>query len=107
MPRRFRMELAGSRGRGHLGFACVRMSNRWWGLLILFGVVAFAAHASAATYYVDFVNGADSNTGTAKAAAWKLAPGMNGFAGTYAHSPGDVFIFKGGVTWPAAVLPLT
>lgn len=32
---------------------------------------------------------------------------MAGFCGTYSHSPGDVFVFKGGVVWPAGALPLT
>lgn len=32
---------------------------------------------------------------------------MPGFAGSYTHSAGDVFVFKGGVTWPYTALPLT
>jgi hypothetical protein len=30
---------------------------------------------------------------------------MPGFSGAYSHIAGDQFIFKGGVTWPAAALP--
>lgn len=51
------------------------------------------------TYYVDFVGGNDANIGTDKAHPWKRCPGMAGFAATYAHTAGDHFIFKGGVTW--------
>ena len=32
---------------------------------------------------------------------------MVGFAGSYSHSAGDVFVFKGGVTWPSAVFNLS
>lgn len=59
--------------------------------------------AVSATYYIDFASGSDSNAGTSKEAPWKRAPGMNGFAGHYAHSPGDRLIFKGGVTWDATI----
>jgi chitodextrinase len=58
------------------------------------------------TYYIDFANGSNTNNGLTKATAWKLAPGMAGFTGTYTHEQGDKFIFKGGVTWPASVFPL-
>ena len=67
-----------------------------------------AVSASAATYYIDFVGGSSANAGTSKAAPWKLAPGMPGFAQPlYVHKPGDQFIFKGGVTWTKVALPLT
>jgi hypothetical protein len=56
--------------------------------------------AIAATYYIDYVNGLDSNNGTTTSKPWKFAPEMPGFTGTYSHSAGDVFVFKGGVTWP-------
>jgi hypothetical protein len=57
--------------------------------------------AIAATYYIDYVSGLDSNNGTTTSTPWKHAPGMVGFAGSYSHSAGDVFVFKGGVTWTA------
>lgn len=53
----------------------------------------------ATTYYIDFSGGSDSNTGTTKAAPWKRHPYMKGWTGTYTHSSGDSFVFKGGVTW--------
>ena len=59
------------------------------------------------TYYIDNTASDDSASGTTKTTPWKRCPGMVGFAGTYSHTPGDVFVFKGGVTWPASVLPLT
>lgn len=60
-----------------------------------------------ATYYIDYAAGSDAAAGTSKAAAWKRHPYMVGFSGSYSHSAGDRFIFKGGATWPAACLPLT
>jgi hypothetical protein len=62
-------------------------------------VVLVALGARATTFYVDYSGGSDSNAGTSTGAAWKLCPGMSGFAGSYSHAAGDRFIFKGGVTW--------
>ncbi len=59
-----------------------------------------------ATYYIDYTGGSDSNNGT-KSTPWKRHPYMVGFAGSYTHTTGDRFIFKGGVAWPNAVFPLT
>ena len=62
----------------------------------------------ATTYYVDYAGGSDSNAGTSTSTPWKRAPGMTSFAATYTHSATcDTFIFKGGVTWPAAAFPWT
>jgi parallel beta-helix repeat protein len=69
-------------------------------------LLAFPVLGNAATYYIDYASGSDANPGT-QAAPWKLAPGMAGFSGNYAHQAGDVFVFKGGVTWPSTALPLT
>lgn len=63
----------------------------------------------AETYYVDFQNGSNSNPGT-KNQPWKSHPFMQsaidctgtGQAPAYTHISGDQFIFRGGVTWPAA-----
>jgi len=56
--------------------------------------------AQSATYYINYQNGSDSNTGRSASTPWKRCPGMVGFTGSYAHSNGDIFVFKGGVTWP-------
>jgi hypothetical protein len=32
---------------------------------------------------------------------------MHGFSGRYQHQAGDIFVFKGGVTWPASCFPMT
>ena len=81
-------------------------------IIIIIIILAFSCKAYAATYYIDWVGGNDSNNGTSKSTPWKHAPGMNGVeAGTVVktyqdtHSstnsyPGTAFIFKGGVTWP-------
>ncbi len=58
-----------------------------------------------ATYYIDFASGSDSNNGTAKGTAWQRHPYMTGWAGSYSHSAGDIFIFKGGVTWTSGCYP--
>jgi MYXO-CTERM domain-containing protein len=78
---------------------------------IIIGAVAFlfAKNAFAATYYVDYASGADSNDGASKASAWRNAPGMAGCAAscaTHTLGAGDHVVFKGGVTWPASALPL-
>jgi hypothetical protein len=64
--------------------------------------------AQAATFYIDFASGADSNAGASKAAPWKHAPGMQGCSSdcsSYSHALGDRFIFKGGVTWDHTIFP--
>ena len=64
-----------------------------------------AGSAFAATYYVDYSSGSDSNNGTSKTSPWKNAPGMHSCAGVCASTtinPGDSIILKGGVTWPNA-----
>lgn len=67
----------------------------------------FSFNLSAATYYIDFAGGLDSNSGTSKTAPWKRHPWMRGSAvAGYSHQIGDRFIFKGGVRWPNAALPL-
>jgi hypothetical protein len=76
-------------------------------ILTCFLFLLQAQQVFSATYYIDYSAANDSSNGTSKSKPWKRSPGMKGFAGSYSHSAGDIFIFKGGVTWPAAVLPLT
>lgn len=73
--------------------------------LIFISIIFFNLNAWATTYYIDYESGSDAQSGTSTASSWKRAPGMKGFGGTYAHSNGDRFIFKGGVIWPSAVFP--
>lgn len=73
-------------------------------LIILLLVSYFSLGA---TYYIDYSTGSDSNNGTTTSTPWKYCPGMSSFSGSYSHSAGDVFVFKGGVTWPASATPLT
>jgi hypothetical protein len=77
--------------------------------LMIFSVISLVFYTSAlcATYYIDYQNGNDSYRGTSKSSPWKRCPGMVGFEGSYSHSAGDIFIFKGGVTWLSAAIPLT
>ena len=74
--------------------------------LIFVFFAAIATRASANTYYIDFAAGSDRNSGLSTSSPWKLSPGMTGFAASYRHAPGDRFIFRGGVAWPASALPL-
>jgi hypothetical protein len=73
-------------------------------ILIIFS--ATVSDCFGATYYIDYQTGLDSNNGVSTIAPWQRAPGMAGFAGSYSHSAGDIFVFKGGVTWPASVFPM-
>lgn len=75
-------------------------------LLIFAAFVSLSGHA-ASTYYIDYGAANDSAAGTSTGAAWKRHPYMTGFSGSYTHAAGDAFIFKGGVTWPAAAFPMT
>jgi hypothetical protein len=67
-----------------------------------------AGAQSSRTFYIDYAAGSNSNPGTSEGAPWKTHPLMqhggscDSGAPTYAHQAGDHFIFKGGVTWPAA-----
>jgi hypothetical protein len=60
-----------------------------------------------ASYFIDYDSGSDAAAGMSTNAPWKKCPGMPGFSGTYSHTVGDTFIFKGGVTWPSNSLPIT
>lgn len=67
----------------------------------------FAFNAYSATYYIDYAGGSDGNSGNTKSDPWKRHPWMRGSAVVnYAQGTGDKFIFKGGVAWPNAALPL-
>ena len=70
--------------------------------LALLSLCCLCGTMRAGVYYIDYVSGDDANAGTSKTSPWKRAPGMNGWTGKHAHSAGDRFIFKGGVTWPAS-----
>ena len=74
------------------------------GIRLVLGMAsAFAITSlSAGTFYIDYSAGSDAAAGTAKATAWKRAPFMKSFGGSYSHAAGDRFIFKGGVIWPVS-----
>jgi hypothetical protein len=73
-----------------------------------------AAAQSGRTFYIDYASGSNANNGTSRTTPWKTHPYMNHSAGcdnssgpTYQHQAGDRFIFKGGVTWPAACFTMS
>ena len=56
----------------------------------------------ASTYYVDFVNGSNTNTGKSQASAWKNCPGDSVATLVAAQTllcAGDTVVFKGGVVY--------
>lgn len=78
-------------------------------LILVLSVFLFVQSGLAATHYIDFATGADTNNGTAKSTPWKHAPGMPGCSNTcssYTMAVGDNIIFKGGTTWASTSLPL-
>jgi hypothetical protein len=77
--------------------------RKLWGLGLLLALMFAPGSANAATYYVDYTNGLDTNNGTSKATPWKRAPGMYGATGNVASThinAGDSIILKGCVSWP-------
>ncbi len=78
-------------------------------------LISFPVYGVSATYYIDYVAGANVNNGTSTGTPWKTHPYMptaaactgTGSAPTYVHNAGDEFIFKGEVTWPADCMGLT
>jgi hypothetical protein len=84
-------------------------------IAILIGFTSLPVVAqSGRTFYIDYASGSNSNPGT-KASPWKTHPYMqtssactgSGSAPSYSHQAGDQFIFKGGVSWPAACFQMT
>lgn len=56
----------------------------------------------AATYYVDFASGSDSNPGTSETSPWKRCPGdpnATGVTGSVNLQPGDIVLFRSGVVY--------
>jgi hypothetical protein len=77
-------------------------------IVLLLGIILIGDSAFAATYYVDYSSGNDSNKGTSKSTAWQRAPGMTGctaLCSSTTINPGDSVILKGSVTWPNASMP--
>jgi len=75
-------------------------------LIICFAIVLIAVPSLAATYYVDYVSGSDSNNGTSTSTPWKHCPGdsnATGNPGSTTLSGGDTIIFKGGVEYKGGV----
>jgi hypothetical protein len=71
------------------------------GAVIYIGTLSLMS-AAAATYYVDFSAGSDTNNGTSMVTSWKHSPGdfgATGAAGSTGLVGGDTVIFKGGVNY--------
>ncbi|MBN2583759.1 MAG: right-handed parallel beta-helix repeat-containing protein [Planctomycetes bacterium] len=75
-------------------------------LAIAITVAMVPAAARAATYYVDFDGGSDSNAGTNASAPFKHCPGDSAASGTAAATvlaAGDTVILKGGVVYRGTI----
>jgi hypothetical protein len=70
-------------------------------------LIATSAASYGGTFYIDFATGNDSNNGTSKTTPWKNHPYMRSWTGSYTHSAGDRFIFRGGAVWTASAFPMT
>lgn len=64
-------------------------------LVFIFGVFKNSISAIGQFYYVDSVNGSDSNSGTSITSPWKTLAPVNG----HSYSPGDTINFKRGSLW--------
>ncbi len=76
-------------------------------ILALAVLVIGSAHASAATYYVDFADGDNTADGLSPESAWKHAPGdRNATDGPsdVALQPGDTILFRGGVAYHGSIV---
>jgi parallel beta-helix repeat protein len=62
---------------------------------VLVVTILFSSLSWAATYYVDVVNGRDSNSGTSVSSPWKTIAKVNSFT----FRAGDNIYFKRGLTW--------
>ena len=72
-------------------------------VFILFQIIFFALTSAslAATYYVDYTAGNDSNPGT-QAQPWQYCPGMPDWSGSATLSAGDTVYFDSADTWTAS-----
>lgn len=83
------------------------MTRKYFKRFVLLAIVVVLcifsmSTAWCATYYVDFVGGADTNNGTSKSTPFKHIKGMTGCTNTCNSTTltdGDIVFFKGGVTW--------
>jgi hypothetical protein len=58
-------------------------------------------YATNTTYYVDSVNGNDTNDGTSTSTAWRTLSKVNSMT----FQPGDHILFKAGCTWTGQLMP--
>ena len=69
--------------------------------VVCIAVLVVSAGALAADYYVDPMTGADANSGTTPAAAWKTLAKVNGTT----FSPGDRILLRAGGIWVGKLNP--
>jgi parallel beta-helix repeat protein len=84
---------------------CPRFKNQH--ILYLAMILCGTFHAGAATYYVDYDAGSDSQSGLEQGKAWKHSPGdpqAKGAAAAAGLNPGDVVHFRAGVAYRGNVV---
>jgi hypothetical protein len=64
-------------------------------VIIIYSLIAIVFSTQARVFYVDALNGSDSNSGTQKTKSWKSIVKVN----LSSFSPGDSICFKKGGTW--------
>jgi parallel beta-helix repeat protein len=64
-------------------------------IAVLVITILLSSFTMAATYYVDRVNGRDSNSGTSTSSPWKTIAKVNSFT----FKPGDNILFRRGIIW--------
>lgn len=67
----------------------------------VFSILVVSSSCWAATYYVDNVNGTDSNSGTSMSSPWKTIAKVNGSS----FQPGDSILFAAGRIWQEQLNP--
>jgi hypothetical protein len=90
----------------------IAMKTKTLGLTVLAGLIVFCGlsgctAAYAATYYVDYDSGSDTDPGTSPTAAWQHAPGDSNATGnpqTTMLSAGDQVLFRGGVRYSGSIV---
>jgi hypothetical protein len=89
---------------------CVHWDSLCRAILVLsmfWGPGTILARSEAATYYVDYENGADTNPGISPDAPWKRAPGdpeATSNPASISLKPGDTVAFKGGTRYRGSIV---
>ncbi len=79
-------------------------SNKFKLTIVLFALISFSLQAQT-TYFVDAINGNDSNNGTSGSSAWQSIQKVESMSSTF--QPGDSILFKRGQEWNGQPISLS